>query len=86
MKHRNIPSLATTRRNRLQMEQMQKVCRDTSVNFMRTLVPKSARWTLHHTVPAMAAKIVEISFFPLLFALAAGAQIAVQNRKKIVGM
>ena len=41
---------------------------------------------LDHTVPALAAKIVEISFFPLIFALAAGAQIAVQNRKKIVGM
>lgn len=68
------------------MEQMQKVCRDASVGLMRTLAPKSARWTLHHTVPALSAKIVEISFFPLIFALAAAAQVAVQNRKKIVGM
>ena len=67
------------------MERMSKVCRDASTNILRAASPMTARWTLHNTVPKLAARAVEISFLPLLITLATAAKLAVDNRKRIVG-
>ena len=68
------------------MERLNKVCRDTSTNILRAASPMTARWTLHNPVPKLAAKAVEISFFPMLVSLAFVAKLAVDNRKRIVGI
>lgn len=68
------------------MERINKVCQDASASLKRAAAPMTARWTLHHTLPKMAAQAVERAFFPLLVALGTAAHLAVENRKRVVGI
>ena len=68
------------------MERLNKVCQDASASLKRAAAPMTARWTLHHTVPRLAAKAVEASVLPMQVALATVAILAVENRKRVVGV
>lgn len=68
------------------IEKLNKVARDTAIDLKRAAMPMAAHWTLNKTIPDAASKAVEYVFFPILFALALGAEMAVSNRKHIVGM
>ena len=75
MKRRNIPSESFMESGMVTPE------------VKRLLAPKiTPRWVLFNTVPRMAEQAVQAAFTPLHMWLAAGARIAVQNRKLIVGM
>ena len=45
------------------MERINKVCQDASASLKRAAAPMTARWTLHHTLPKMAAQAVEVLAF-----------------------
>lgn len=49
-------------------------------------MPMTVTWTLNKTIPDATRKAVECAFFPLQFVLALGAELAVINRKHIVGV
>ncbi len=68
------------------MDTVMKACREAATTTMRNTMPMTARWTLHNTLPKLAAKAVEVSFYPGLIVLATLANLAVANRKRIVGM
>ena len=67
------------------MERINKVCQDASVSLKRAASPMTARWTLYHTLPKLAAQTIERAFFPMLVALGMTAHLAVENRKRVVG-
>lgn len=49
-------------------------------------MPMTATRTLNKTIPDATRKAVECAFFPLQFVLALGAELAVINRKHIIGV
>jgi hypothetical protein len=68
------------------IEKIARAARDTTIDLQRAAMPMTATWTLNKTIPDAARKAVERTFFPLQFVLALGAELAVINRKHIVGV
>ena len=63
-----------------------QVAQDAGIGLKRIAQPLTTRWVLHRTLPEACGKAVEQSFYPFIWGLTYMAGLAVQNRKRIVGM
>jgi hypothetical protein len=68
------------------LQKIDQIQRDAVTDALRRTMPLRARWALHHTMPKMAEASVNNACVPLHACLQILANIAVQNRKLIVGM
>jgi hypothetical protein len=68
------------------LQKIDKIQRDAVTDALRRTMPLRARWVLYHTMPKMAEVAVTQACAPLHAFLQIFVNMAVQNRKLIVGM